>query len=215
MLHVRKLSLISIALLALAIVSNAMAGLSSDLQHLQDRWAEINYQMQGKAQESAFDVLVSEADTFVAQHPASAEVLIWTAIIKSTYASTKGGLGALALVKTAKTELEAALNFDANALQGSAYTSLGALYYSVPGWPVGFGDEDKAEELLKQGLAINPDGIDPNFFYASFLITEKRYAEARSSLEKAQKAAPRPGRTLADSGRRQEVTAALAAIAGK
>ena len=37
--------------------------------------------------------------------------------------------------------------------RGSAYTSLGTLYFKVPGWPVGFGDEEKAEELLRKALA--------------------------------------------------------------
>jgi hypothetical protein len=33
-----------------------------------------------------------------------------------------------------------ALTLDPKALQGSAYTSLAALYDRVPGWPIGFGD---------------------------------------------------------------------------
>ena len=80
---------------------------------------------------------------------------------------------------------------------------------------MGFGDDDKAEELLKQALVLNPDGIDSNYFYGSFLIEQKRFAEARTYLEKAQKAQPRSGRALADSGRQQEITAALSNIAGK
>lgn len=193
----------------------AFAAQESDLKHLQDRWAEINYQMEGKAKESAFDALTNEANALVAGDPASADLLIWSGIIKSTYAGAKGGLGALSLAKESKADLEKAMGINANALQGSAYTSLGALYYSVPGWPVGFGDDEKAEELLKQALVLNPDGIDSNYFYGSFLIEQKRYAEARTHLEKAQKAPARPGRALADSGRQQEIAAALAKIAGK
>ena len=75
----------------------------------------------------------------------------------------EGGLGALGLVKQAKASLEQALAIDPQALAGSAYTSLGSLYYQVTGWPLGFGDDDKAEAMLKQSLAINPDGIDPNY----------------------------------------------------
>ncbi|MCK9247307.1 MAG: tetratricopeptide repeat protein, partial [Anaerolineaceae bacterium] len=98
------------------------------------------------------------------------------------------------------------------ALQGSAYTSLGTLYANVPGWPVGFGDSEKAEELLKQAIAINPDGIDSNYFYGKFLLTEKRYPEAREYLTKAQNAAPRVDRPLADAGRQKEIAAALANV---
>ncbi len=50
----------------------------------------------------------------------------------STYAGAKGGLGALSLAKKSRAVLESALMIDDQALQGSAYTSLGALYAKVP-----------------------------------------------------------------------------------
>jgi len=131
--------------------------------------------------------------------------LIWEAIIESSYAGAKGGLGALGLCKEARGNLEAALKLNPNALDGSAYTSLGTLYYKVPGFPVGFGDHDKARKLLKKALEINPNGIDPNYFYAEFLYEEGEYAQALQYLDKAAKAAPRPGRELADKGRRAEI----------
>lgn len=204
-----------LVLSALLLVKTAFADFAGDLKHLQDRWAEINYQLEGNAQVTAFETLTSEANALVMNNPGSAEALIWSGIIKSTFAGAKGGLGALSLAKESKADLEKAITIDPNALQGSALTSLGTLYYSVPGWPVGFGDDDKAEELLKQALVQNPDGIDPNYFMGTFLVGQKRYAEARTYLEKAAKAAPRPGRALADSGRQQEIAAALADIAGK
>ncbi len=215
MLHPRKTRSLWFVITALLLPVAAFAARESDIKHLQDRWAEINYQMEGKAQEAAFDALTNEANALVASDPAAPDLLIWSGIIKSTYAGAKGGLGALSLAKESKADLEKAMGINANALQGSVYTSLGALYYSVPGWPVGFGDDDKAEELLKQALVLNPDGIDSNYFYGSFLIEQKRFAEARTYLEKAQKSQPRSGRALADSGRQQEITAALSNIAGK
>lgn len=147
----------------------------------------------------------SQADQASAKEAFRTDLLIWSAIVKSTRAGAKGGLGALGLVKEAKAKLEIALKQDPKALDGSAYTSLGSLYYQVPGWPVGFGDDEKAEQLLKQALAINPTGIDPNFFYGDFLLDQGRKAEAKSYLEKALSAPPRPGRELADQGRRIEI----------
>jgi tetratricopeptide (TPR) repeat protein len=88
-------------------------------------------------------------------------------------------------VKEAKAKLEIAIKQDPKALEGSAYTSLGSLYYQVPGWPVGFGDDEKAEKLLKQALAINPTGIDPNFFYGDFLLDQGDKAQAKVYLDKA------------------------------
>ncbi|MEX6502266.1 tetratricopeptide repeat protein [Pseudomonas zhanjiangensis] len=185
------------------------------LQQLQSRWAEINYQLPEKQREAAFAKLSEQAQQAVSAEPKAAELLIWRGIILSTYAGAKGGLGALGLVKQAKASLEQALDADPEALSGSAYTSLGSLYYQVPGWPIGFGDDDKAEALLKRALSINPNGIDPNYFYGDFLQRNKRYDEARAVLQKALQAPARPGRALADQGRRKEIEALLAKVQSK
>ncbi len=181
----------------------------TQLQNLQDRWAEINYQLPKEQRENAFASLSKQAQQAVAAEPNAAELQIWNGIILSTYAGAKGGLGALGLVKEAKAFLEQGLALDPKALSGSAYTSLGSLYYQVPGWPVGFGDDEKAEVMLKQALAINPDGIDPNYFYGDYLARAKRFAEAKAALEKALQAPPRPNRQSADVGRKQEIQALL------
>jgi tetratricopeptide (TPR) repeat protein len=185
------------------------------LQALQSRWAEINYQLPEKQREAAFATLAEQAQQAVKAEPEAAELLIWRGIILSTQAGAKGGLGALGLVKQAKASLEQALAADPKALAGSAYTSLGSLYYQVPGWPIGFGDDEKAEAMLKQALALNPAGIDPNYFYGDFLQRNKRYAEAKVALETALQAADRPGRASADAGRRAEARQLLAEIAKK
>ncbi|SDS75784.1 TRAP transporter TatT component family protein [Pseudomonas oryzae] len=185
------------------------AGGEQNLRQLQSRWAEINYQLPEAQREAAFARLAGEAETMTRAEPQAAELLIWRGIILSTWAGAKGGLGALDLVKQARGQFEQAIKLDPKALDGSAYTSLGSLYYQVPGWPVGFGDDERAEQLLKQALSLNPDGIDPNYFYGDFLLREKRYAEAEQALQKALAAPPRPGREVADAGRRQEAQALL------
>ena len=185
------------------------------LQQLQSRWAEINYQLPEKQREAAFATLAEQAQQAVKAEPKAAELLIWRGIILSTQAGAKGGLGALGLVKQAKASLEQALAADPQALAGSAYTSLGSLYYQVPGWPIGFGDDQKAEAMLKQALALNPDGIDPNYFYGDFLQRNQRYAEAKVALEKALQAPDRPGRASADAGRRAEARQLLAEVIKK
>lgn len=199
------------ALPAFALSDNGQA----QLHQLQTRWAEINYQTPEKQREEAFAKLVTQADAALASEPKAPELLIWRGIILSTEAGAKGGLGALGLVKEAKASLEQAMAIDPQALAGSAYTSLGSLYYQVPGWPIGFGDDEKAEKMLTQALAINPDGLDPNYFYGDFLQRQKRYEEARAALEKALAAKDRPGRELADNGRRAEATALLQQVESK
>ncbi|WP_461480908.1 tetratricopeptide repeat protein [Porticoccus sp.] len=190
--------------------NNLWAGVNEDISSLQHRWAEVNYQLQGKAQVAAFESLTADADRVVSTYPGDAAPLIWRGIIKSTHAGAKGGLGALGLAKSSKADLEAAMEIDPQALDGSAYTSLGTLYFNVPGWPIGFGDDKKAEELLRKALTINPNGIDSNYFFGDYLLKQKRYAEAKNYLLKARNAPPRPSRPLADSGRQQEISDALA-----
>ena len=189
--------------------------LQQTLTALQHQWASINYDLSGDQQLAAFEKLLDQADQAVSAFPDKPELLIWRGIIKSTYAGAKGGLGALKYAKASKADLEQAITLNGKALQGSAYTSLGTLYYKVPGWPIGFGDEEKAEELLKKALSINPDGIDPNYFFADFLIDEGNYVSAEYYLQKALKATPRAGREKADKGRKLEILAALNKVKSK
>lgn len=208
--------LLGLCALMLALASQLSFALSaageSSLRQIQTHWAKINYQTPEAKREAAFAKLADEAEQVVAAEPNAAELHVWHGIVLSTWAGAKGGLGALALVKQAKAEFEKAIELDATALDGSAYTSLASLYYQVPGWPIGFGDEDKAEALFQQALALNPNGIDPNYFHGDFLMRQKRYGEARTALEKALAAPARPGREVADAGRRDEARALLAQV---
>ena len=190
--------------------SGSATGLPDDIAMLQHEWARIKYQTPENQQEKQFEALAKTAESITARYPNRAEPLIWEGIILSTWGGAKGGLGALSLVKQSRDRLEKALAIDPMALDGSAYTSLGTLYYKVPGWPIGFGDDDKAEELLTRALAINPDGIDPNFFYGDFLLEEERYPESVKALNHALQAPPRAGREVADNGRKEEIRLLLA-----
>ena len=181
---------------------------------LQARWAEIKYAMPEDRRADAFEALATEADAAVALHPRDAALLTWRGIVLASWAGAKGGLGALSLARRAKADFEAAIAIDPSALDGSAHTSLGSLYYQVPGWPVGFGDDDKAREHLQAGLALNPDGIDSLYFWGDFLRDQGDEVSAIDALAKALQAAPRPGREAADAGRRAEIEALLAQLRG-
>ncbi|QBM18453.1 hypothetical protein MARI_25940 [Marinobacter sp. JH2] len=185
------------------------ADFQAELSEIQKRWAEIQYQMPENDQEKAFERLTTDAEAFAERYPEKPEPLIWQGIVLSTYAGAKGGLGALGLVKRARASLEAALAIDARALAGSAYTSLGSLYYQVPGWPLGFGDDEKAEKFLKKALAINPEGMDANYFFGDYLIEQGEPERARVYLQKVIAAPGRPGRDLADAGRKAEAKGLL------
>jgi tetratricopeptide (TPR) repeat protein len=207
--------IITVSLCCTIFSSHANPSFEQQLLQLQTAWAIANYQQQDEAQELAFNDLQQQSAGFVASYPERAEAYIWHGIILSTQAGVVGGLSALDLAKQSKHALEQALSIDAKALDGSAYTSLGTLYFKVPGWPFGFGDDELAADYLKQALAVNPGGIDANYFYAEFLYEEGEYNQAAQHLQKALAAPDRAERALADQERRREIRELLAQIEKK
>lgn len=203
----KKLLLMCCLLLALPVMAGG--NVDSGLAQLQHEWARIYYQTPAKAQEEEMEKLTERAHQFTADNPSTAEPKIWEAIILASYAKFKGGLGALSAAKKARDLLLEAEKINPLALDGSVYTSLGSLYYKVPGFPIGFGSKKKAYASLEKALQINPDGIDPNFFYADLLSEDGEYAKAIQYYKKALAAPPRPGREDADVGRRKEAEAGL------
>lgn len=187
----------------------AAAATVDPLPSIQSRWAEIRYALPEAQQVAAYEALIADIAAARQQRADDVRLLIWEGIALSTQAGAKGGLGALSLAKQAKSDFEAAIGIDPSALGGSAHTSLGSLYYQVPGWPIGFGDDARARAHLKKGLEFDPEGIDANYFYADFLLDQGEYKEAVAHFEKALRAAPRPGRESADAGRRKEAQAGL------
>ena len=211
----RRFTVIALMLGATATLLPSLAGAATvdeDVRALQHDWEAIRYQAPAPEREKRFAELAAKAHEMSAAHPGRSEPLVWEGIIVSSWAGEKGGLGALSLAKQAKALYEAAIQIDGSVLEGSAYNSLGVLYYKVPGWPLGFGDKGKADALLQKALAINPNGIDPNFFYAEYLVEAGRPERAAPYLEKALTAPARPGRQLADDGRRDEARQLLEKI---
>jgi len=198
---------------AAALAGDSLQGAVLEIQH---EWAHANYEITGDdGKEQAFKQIEQQAQELVDRYPNRAEPKIWMAITLSTHAGAKGGLGALSLARRARDLLVDAEKIDPKALDGSIYTSLGSLYYKVPGWPLGFGDKSKAESMLEKALALNPNGIDPNYFYADYLYQRGRYKEALDAAQRALAAPDRPDRPLADRGRRAEVHTLLSQIESK
>ena len=200
----------ALALAAVLLAGTVFAAPVDDaVADLQRDWEAIRYKTAAAQQAERYEALAARAHKVVEAYPNRAEPLIWNGIIVSTLAGAKGGLGALSLAKDAKAMYEQALKLNPSALDGSAYNSLAVLYYKVPGWPVGFGDKAKARELLDKAVAINPKGIDANYFYGEYLVETGKPAEAIVYLERSLAAPARPGRELADAGRRDEAKALL------
>lgn len=201
------------AMLALAVSTALWADPADDaVVQLQKAWAQIKYETPEAQQAAAFEKLVQQAQAATTDYPQSAPLWAWSGIIRASYAGAKGGLGALSVVKAARADLEHAIAIDPGALEGAALTSLGSLYYQVPGWPLSFGDSKKAEEYLRKGLRFGAQDVDANYFYADFLYQQERYAQALEYLQKALAAPADPDRPVADAGRRAEIKALMAKV---
>jgi tetratricopeptide (TPR) repeat protein len=209
----RTLALIAAFMILAGRTGTAAEDMTSALADLGHAWAKVYYLTPEDQQEAQFPALTARITAIAGQYPTAAEPLIWKAIVFSSYAKAKGGLGALDLAETARDAATAAAKLDDQALDAGAYTALGALYYKVPGWPIGFGNNRLAREYLERARAIAPDAADVNYFTGDFLLEQGDNKGARGFLQKALKAPARPGREDEDAGRRREIEADLARLA--
>jgi tetratricopeptide (TPR) repeat protein len=178
---------------------------------IENRWAEIRYVLKDKqARLDSARELVPQSKAFLEQHANSPAALTWHALAILLEAEIRGDISALGIAKEAKALLEQAAKNDAAPEDVNIHTTLGALYNEVPGWPIGFGDDAKARTEFAKALAIEPDGMEANYFYGDYLVQKGKYRDALPYLEKALAVPPRPGHERADSGRHGEVEEALA-----
>jgi len=209
-----KFLLIFMITQCLLLLSNPIYADSMDeaIHYLEKQWAIANYETADGDLEKAFAQLTQKAQQTVIKYPQKSAPLIWNAIIVSSDAGKNGGFSALGKAKKSRRLLLEAEKINPHALNGSLYTSLGSLYYQVPGWPIGFGDDEKAEKYLKKALSLNPDGIDPNYFYGDFLLDQGKKEEASVYFNKALNAPVRRNRPVADRGRKKEIQEKLQSI---
>ncbi|MBS0285756.1 MAG: hypothetical protein JSR17_00145 [Proteobacteria bacterium] len=186
--------------------------MENDVVKLRTDWAIAKFQTPKSKQIPEFEQLIKRAEALNQKYPRNPEVMTWYATCLSTYASIKGGLGVLPHVKKAKALLEEAIAINGKVENGFAHGVLGALYARVPGWPIAFGNKDKARSNLQMAVQISPQGSDSNYYYGDFLVDSGNYEEARRHLETAQHAPVRKGYEIQDRGRKEEIAASLAKL---
>jgi hypothetical protein len=150
----------TLCLLLLGALSPAVWALdAADQQRLNDiqqRWAHIQYELPADQRAAKFEQLATQASAFTQDRQSVAEAWIWSGIVTSSWAGAQGGLGALSKVKEAKIDLEKALSLDPKALQGSAYTSLAALYDRVTGLAYWFRRFGQSTTIARASIATEP-----------------------------------------------------------
>ena len=166
------------------------------LKQIESEWEQVDASNNKAQQLKAFPRLLEQATALANDYPAKAEPIILQASIILTQARIQGPFAALKSVHRAKDLLQKSLAIDPKASNGSANVTMGVLYYKVPGWPIAFGDEEKAQQMLIKALEINPQGIDSNFFYGEYLLTQDKQEEAIKYLRRAANATVPSSNTL-------------------
>ena len=214
------LAIASVCIGAAALAGQALAGgdpaIDQDVHGLQSKWETIKFSVpEGDKQTTQMNALGADADALAAKYPDNVKVLIWDGIITSERASMASALSALGLAKRARDLLEKADTMDPAALDAGAPTSLGVLYYRVPGFPIAFGDKDKARRLLQQAIQLAPNGLDAWYFYADFLYNQSEYQKAAEAFTHALSLPKHPDRPLWDENRRLVIEEMLDKIRSK
>lgn len=190
----------------------AASELSNSLASLENEWATTYYQASETQQRQTYPQLLNKAAELVKRYPQSTEPKIWLATVMVSNAALESSLTVLATLDEAKDLLEESIRQNPSALNGAAYLTLGTLYYRVPGWPVSFGDNQAAEQMLKTSLQINPHGVDANYFYGDYLLRQERIAEAEAYFRKATQVSVRKQQLLNDMQLQKDAKSALANI---
>ena len=177
-----------------ALASNNKA-MDADIHAIELQWEHIKFDEDGSPNQfDDIDALAKVAAGLVQKYPGRVGAVD---LGRHRY-QRRGGYGRYherhgLCEERAKAVLEQAYAKDPAALDAGAPTSLGVLYSRVPGWPIGFGDNDKARELLAQAVSLAPNGMDANYFYADFLMAQHEYAAAYKILKHALSLPPQTG----------------------
>ena len=157
--------------------------LDAEINSVAEEWATIKYLSENDSERSTkLAGPAPKADALVKRYPGRPEPLVWDGIVVSEQASLSSGFTALGFAGRARDLLLEAYKIDPKALDAGAPTSLGVLYYRVPGFPIAWGDKEKARRYLEEAIRNAPHGRDAHYFFADFLYEQGDYKRAEEML---------------------------------
>ena len=138
----------------------------------------------------------------IKKYPNNPSMLLWYIANMSKHGELKGIVSSIknGLADKVKKETEKLLQLDSTFSDGAPYRVMGIINYKVPyiplflTWP----SKENAEKYLIKALAVNPKNISNLYYYAEFLMEEKREAEAKVLLKKSIKITPRSSALIED-----------------
>jgi tetratricopeptide (TPR) repeat protein len=202
----KKTTFVALLILSLPCLADNLA---DRLNNVESEWASIYYSTPKHKQGTAYLRLLDKTLDLSRRYPGNAEPIFWQAVVKATYADHQDALSALKTIHEARDLLVKAIAINPETMEGSAYVTLGTLYYLAPKWPIAFGDDNEAEKMFQSALKINPDGIDTNYFYGEFLLSIDNPKDAVKYLERAANAPARTEQLYADNQLKEEARLAM------
>jgi len=128
---------------------------------------------------AAYDQGREAARRAVELAPRNPQAHFWYGTNTARWGQTKGVMRSLFLLPTVRQEIEIVMELDPKF--PPVYSLAGNVYYEVPRF-LG-GDLDKAEEMFRKGLELNPRFTGARVGLARTLVKTGRVAEARRELE--------------------------------
>ncbi|SJL83486.1 tetratricopeptide repeat protein [Vibrio palustris] len=180
--------------------------LKATLNQLQHQWAVCEYQKADEEKkQTCFQALVGDTNQHLSKHPDNLQLQTALAINLASLASVSGTSDALDLIKQAKHRLEPLQATTTGQLHTAVLVTLGALYYRAPGWPISFGDDDKAAALLSEAVELSPNDITARYFYGDFLAQQGHKQQAIYSLKRGLESQSPHLHPLVIQGRKQDI----------
>jgi len=168
------------------------AAQAMDAKQAEQQW-EAFVTLEKKQRQAHLETFAEQIKQWLVAEPTSVAALVWHGTVLESLAREVGGFTGLRYAKQARAQLEQALELDAEGCNGMAQLRLGLLYERAPGWPVAFGSLKRAEEQFLAALAVRPEGVDTNFYYAAYLKFLGRNKAAMEHAKQALAGTPRKG----------------------
>lgn len=124
---------------------------------------------------------VAYAERAVETQPEGVEGRYWYALTIGRLGEARGILRSLSAASDMRRELETVLELAPD--HAGAHFALGMLYHRLPGWPLSFGDNNRALELMSAAVELAPDNTTYRLGLAELLLDLRRRDDAISQLE--------------------------------
>jgi hypothetical protein len=155
-----------------------------------------------KAQKKNYYIGKKLGDQAAETYPKNPGILLWYIANYSKYGEAQGIVASAknGLADKVKTLTEKLMEIDPSFSDGSPHRIIGVLHYKVPNIPfmLTWPDKVEAEKNLKKAISYNTKSIANLYYYAEFLVNEKRDAEAKVVLDKLLKIKPRENALIED-----------------